>query len=107
MACRGEYLLVTTTCPDRENARKIAGLIVEARLAACVQLLPIDSIYTWKGEVCDESEILLLIKSKSVLYDKLQTLIWRNHAYDVPEIIQVPLTGGLPAYMKWIDEVTD
>ncbi|MCL2366305.1 MAG: divalent-cation tolerance protein CutA [Oscillospiraceae bacterium] len=105
MACRGEYMLVTTTCPDKDAARKIAGLIIEARLAACVQLLPIDSIYTWKDNVCDESEILLLIKTKTTLYEQLQSLIWRNHAYDVPEIIQLPITGGLPAYMKWIDEV--
>jgi len=98
-------MLVTTTCPDKDAARKIAGLIIEARLAACVQLLPIDSIYTWKDNVCDESEILLLIKTKTTLYEQLQSLIWRNHAYDVPEIIQLPITGGLPAYMKWIDEV--
>ena len=106
MACRGEYLLVTTSCPDKESAKGLARLIVEAKLAACVQLFPIESVYSWKGELCDESEVLLLIKSKTVLYEKLESLIWRNHKYEVPEIIQIPLTGGLHAYMKWIDSVT-
>ena len=104
MACRGEYMLVTTSCPDKESARTLAKLIVEEKLAACVQFFPIESVYIWKGELCDESEVLLLIKTKTVLYERLQTVIWKNHTYDVPEIIQIPLTGGLPAYMKWLDE---
>ena len=106
MACRGEYMLVTTACPDKASAKELARLLVEERLAACVQLMPIESVYSWKGEIHDENEVLLLIKTKSVLYERLQSLIWRNHSYEVPEIIQLPITGGLQAYMKWIDENT-
>ncbi|MCL2391576.1 MAG: divalent-cation tolerance protein CutA [Oscillospiraceae bacterium] len=107
MACRGEYLLVTTSCPDKKSAKMLARLLVDEKLAACVQIFPIESVYFWDGETCDENEVLMLIKSKSVLYERLQTAIWRNHPYKVPEIIQLPITGGLPAYMKWIDETLD
>ena len=103
MACNGEYSVVITTCADRELARRLADHLVRGRLAACVQLFPIESIYTWKGEVCDGNEVLLLIKTRSVLYEKLVSAIRKNHSYDIPEIIKLPITGGLPEYLKWID----
>ena len=82
-------------------------MLVDEKLAACVQLMPIESVYMWKENVHEENEVLLLIKTKTVLYERLQSLIWRNHTYEVPEIIQLPITGGLHAYMKWIDDNTD
>ena len=106
MACRGEYMLVTTTCPDKESAKVLARLLVDERLAACVQFVPIESVYSWKGEVHSEAETLLLIKTKTVLYERLESVIWKNHSYEVPEIIHLPITGGLHPYMKWIDENT-
>jgi len=106
MACKGEYTLVITTCADKESAKMLARTLVEARLAACAQLLPIESVYTWKGEICEESETMLMLKTKTALYDKLAAMIRKNHTYEVPEIINLPITGGLPEYMKWIDEAT-
>ena len=104
MSCTGEYLLVTTTCADKESAMRLADVLIEARLAACVQLMPIESVYVWKNEVCNENEILLLIKTKTALYDKLADVIRKNHPYEVPELIQLPITGGSPEYLRWIDD---
>jgi len=98
------YILILTTVPDRESAKIIAKLLVETKLAACVQLFPIESIYTWKNEICNENEIVLFIKSKPALFDKIKSAIKENHSYEVPEIIQIPITDGLPDYLKWIDD---
>jgi len=98
------HIQITTTTPDRDSAFKIAKLLIEQKLAACVQMFPIESIYTWKGQVCQEKEIILLIKSKSSLFEQIKTLIKENHQYEVPEIIQIPITDGLPEYIKWIND---
>ena len=99
-----EYSITVATCPDKDAAKSIAKLLVENQLAACVQMFPIESVYIWQDKVCDENEIMLLIKSKTELFDKISALIRENHAYEVPEIIQVPITGGLPEYLRWIEE---
>ena len=99
-----QYSLVITTAADKDSAKVIAGLLVEKRLAACVQMFPVESIYTWKGETCNDDEIALFIKSKSSLFDKIAAAIKENHKYEVPEIIQIPITNGLPEYLKWIDD---
>ena len=98
------YSLIITTAPSKESAKIIAGFLVEKQLAACVQMFPIESVYTWKGETCNEDEIVLFIKSKSSFFDKIKTAIKENHKYEIPEIIQVPITDGLPEYLKWIDD---
>jgi len=97
------YSLTITTTPDKESAKSIARLLVEKQFAACVQILPIESVYSWKGEICNEDEILLCIKSKPEFFDTIKTAIKENHTYEVPEIIQIPITDGLPEYLKWID----
>ena len=104
MDCAGEYSMVTTTCADKESAKRLADVLIKARLAACVQLLPIESIYTWKGEVCNENETLLLMKTKTALYDKLAGVIRENHSYEVPQIVKYPIIGGLHEYLQWIDD---
>ena len=98
-----EFSIVVTTCADKESAKAIAMLLVEKRLAACVQLVPIESVYIWEGKVCDDSEIAMFIKSKTGLFDKISAAIMENHTYDVPEIVQIPISAGLPEYLKWID----
>ena len=85
-------------------AKSIAKVLVEQRLAACVQVLPIESVYIWQDKVCDENEVMLFIKSKTELFDKIVAAIRDNHTYEVPEIIKVPITGGLPEYQKWIED---
>jgi periplasmic divalent cation tolerance protein len=101
------YATIITTCADKESAQKIAKLLVEKRLAACVQMFPVESVYLWKGEVCSDSETALFIKSKAALFDKIAAAIKESHAYELPEIIQIPITDGLPDYLKWLAECTE
>ena len=107
-SCRSEshYSLVITTAADKESAKKIAGVLVERRLAACVQMLPVESVYSWQGRICEDSETALHIKSRAELFYEIKAAIVENHEYEVPEIIQIPITDGLPEYLKWIDDNT-
>jgi len=104
MAINDGYSLVITTCADRESAKRLADLIVGQRLAACVQLFPIESVYVWNGEVCHQNETVMFIKTRAALSEKLAAAIRENHSYEVPEIIELPIIGGLPEYLRWIDE---
>jgi len=100
---KNDYSIIITTYPDKNVAKTTAKLLVEKRLAACVQMFPIESVYLWQGEIADENETALFIKSKTVLFDRIAAAIKENHTYDVPEIIQIPIAGGLPEYLEWID----
>ena len=102
-----DYSMIISTFPDVETARKTAKMLVEKRLAACAQMLPIHSVYAWQGKVCEDDEVALLIKSKTALFDKVASAIRDNHGYEVPEIIQLTITAGLPDYLHWIDENVD
>jgi periplasmic divalent cation tolerance protein len=97
-------LVVLVTCGSRAEARKIAKTVVDARLAACVNILgaPIESIYRWKGEVETASEFLLVMKTTKARFAKLRDAVLKAHSYDVPEIIALPITAGSPNYLEWI-----
>ena len=98
--------IVFCTVPDMDCGQRIAGHLVEYRLAACVNLIPeIKSVYRWKGEICTDSESLLMIKSRSADYKDLENAIRRLHPYELPEIIAVPLTNGLPGYLDWVRSI--
>jgi len=98
-----ENLLIITNCPDEEVANAIALALVEDELAACVNILPrVQSIYRWQGAVESASEIPLLIKSTAANYPALEKRIAELHPYDLPEIIALPITHGLPAYLNWL-----
>ena len=101
-----EYSMVISTVADKESAKKIAKLLIESRLAACVKMLPIESVYTWQDKFCEEAETMLLIKSRTALFNEIKAAIKENHPYEVPEIIQISITAGLPEYLKWIDDNT-
>ncbi|WP_027457034.1 divalent-cation tolerance protein CutA [Dechloromonas agitata] len=95
--------LVITNCPDEETANRIALAVVEAKLAACVNILPrVQSIYRWQGAVESVAEVPLLIKTTAAAYPALEAAIRESHPYDVPEIIALPITAGLPAYLNWL-----
>lgn len=98
-----ETLLVLTNCPDEETANSIALAVVEAKVAACVNILPcVQSIYRWQGVVESATEIPLFIKSTAANYPALEKLIAGLHPYETPEIIALPITQGLPAYLNWV-----
>jgi periplasmic divalent cation tolerance protein len=100
-------LLVLTNCPDEESANAIALALVEARLAACVNILPrVQSVYRWQGAVESATEIPLFIKSTAANYPALEATIRNRHPYQVPEIIALPVTHGLSAYLDWIASET-
>jgi len=101
----GHSIIITTTA-DKDTAKGIAKLLVEKRLAACVQIFPIESVYSWQGKVCESNETTLFVKSRTGLFDEVKAAIVEAHSYEVPEIIQIPITGGLPEYLNWIDDCT-
>ena len=103
-----ECRLVYCTCPDSECAQSLAQGMVDAGLAACVNVLPqIRSIYRWQGEVQADAEVLLLIKTTSGAMGRLTDWIRRQHPYDVPEVIAVPVTEGSPEYLNWVATETE
>ena len=102
-----EHLVVFTTLPDAGQAETLAQALVEQNLAACVNILPpVTSVYRWQGELQQDREQLLLIKTRAARYDALMTAIKAQHPYELPEIIALPITAGLPAYLNWIDDTT-
>ncbi|HDP88987.1 MAG TPA: divalent-cation tolerance protein CutA [Thioalkalivibrio sp.] len=102
-----DALLVLTTHPDAEGAEALARTLVDERLAACVNVLPrMTSIYTWEGTAQRGEEHQLFIKTRAAAFDPLKARLCELHPYDVPELIAVPVTHGLAAYLNWIDEST-
>ena len=99
-----EKIVVLSTCGSEEEAAKVARAVVEARVAACVNIVPrIRSIYRWKGEVQDDAEWLLLIKSSRRLFDRLKTEIRKVHSYEVPEVLAIAVVDGSTEYLDWLD----
>lgn len=95
------------TVGNSEEALSIARTLVEEQLVACVNVIPrIRSIYRWKGEICDDEELLLVMKTRSDLFPVLQNRIRKLHSYEVPEIISFPIVEGLPEYLNWVTEST-
>ena len=98
-----EIVLTVSTFPDREKARQVGRQLVEKKLAACVQVSsPVNSIYAWKGELHEDSEVLLFIKSTAANARKVIDYVKSVHPYEVPEIITVPVTDGFDAYIEWV-----
>ena len=101
-----DKIVVMVTCGSQAEAKKIARAVVEARLAACANVMggPVQSIYRWKGKVETAKEVLVLMKSTRKRFSALEREIRRLHSYDTPEIIAVPIAEGSKAYLRWIKE---
>lgn len=96
-------IIVFITAPNEDEAAGIARSLVEARLAACVNIVKnVRSIYTWQGNIEDASEILMIAKTQNNLFDALSAKVRELHSYDVPEIIAIPITGGSEDYLQWL-----
>ena len=100
------HCIVLTATENQSAAHHLATSIVTARLAACVQMHAIQSVYRWKGEVCAAAETLLIIKTQTELYAKLEQHIREHHTYETPEIVQIPIASGSPSYLDWITQST-
>lgn len=97
------FLIVFCTCGSESEALELARALVERRLAACVNVLPrVQSVYRWQGEVHNEAEVLLLIKTTEERFDSLRDAILALHSYQTPEIVAVPLSEGEDKYLAWI-----
>lgn len=98
-------LLIFTNLPDEASAQTLAAHLVEHRLAACVnQLAPCRSIYRWQGRVETAQEVPLLIKTTQAQYAAVEAAVIELHPYAVPELIAIPVSAGLPAYLNWVHE---
>jgi len=98
--------VVMTTVSNKEQAEKIARVVLEARLAACVQIQEITSYYWWDDKINREGEQLLYLKTTSDKYQALETLLIENHSYDTPEILQLAVEAGFEKYLGWIRKET-
>jgi periplasmic divalent cation tolerance protein len=96
-------ILIFTTLPERAQAEALARELVASRLAACIQIgATVQSLYHWQGQIETAAEIPLAIKTRAALYAQVEDAIRRRHPYELPEIVAVPITGGLPGYLEWI-----
>ena len=101
------HIVVYITVPSLEVGEQIANMLVESKLAACVNILPgVVSVYQWQGEVHQDEEHLLIVKTRADNFDQLATEVKRNHPYDVPEIIALPIVAGSNEYLAWINGET-
>ena len=99
-----EKILVLSKCGSEEEARRVARALVEARVAACVNIVPgIQSAYHWQGAIQEDSEWMLIIKSTRALFDSLAAELRRIHSYQVPEVLAIPVVDGDQDYLAWID----
>ena len=97
------FLIVLTTLPKRSDARRLGKLLLEKKLAACVNVFgPADSSFWWKGKIDQAREYLLLIKTRASSFSKLRRLLEKYHPYDVPEIVALPIVKGNAPYLDWI-----
>ncbi len=101
-----DYSVILTTAGSAEEAESLAKELVERKLVACAQLLPISSIYTWEGKIEKDSEVLLLLKVRADLYEEIESYILENHSYDTPEVLQLDVKRGSEGYLSWISEVS-
>lgn len=101
-------LLVLSTCPDAATAQHIATRLVESKLAACVNILSgLRSVYLWQGRTHDESEVMLLIKTRQDAYERLEATLVALHPYELPEVLAVPILNGLSDYLAWINNTVE
>jgi periplasmic divalent cation tolerance protein len=107
MAADPEFTLVLTTAGSPAEAGKIARTTVEQRLAACVQIVaPVTSVFRWDGEIREEEEQILIIKTRTERLPALQEAILAMHSYDCPEIVEIPVAGGFAGYLDWVRKET-
>ena len=101
-----EVGVVMVTFPHAAEAASVIDGLLESRLAACVQTMPIQSMYRWKGGVNRDAEVLALIKTRVALYPEVEAFIRSRHSYEVPEILLLPVSAGFSGYMQWVGDET-
>ncbi len=102
-----DSVVILVTAPTREEAQKIAHLLLERRKVACVNIVPmVDSIFWWQGQLDSAQEALLLMKTRVALIEGVVELVKQVHSYSTPEVIALPILSGNADYLKWVQEET-
>jgi periplasmic divalent cation tolerance protein len=101
-----KYCVVLTTTDSEQNAQAIIDVVLARKLAACVQVLPMNSHYVWEGAIKNGKELLLILKAKASDYGELEAAIKSVHAYDIPEVVSLAVENGSKSYLDWIAAVT-
>ena len=99
-----EHLVVLVTASSEAEARRLARKLLQNKHAACVNFIPVDSMFLWKGAIQEEAEVLMIIKTRVEAFDDVMTAIKTAHSYDTPEVIGMPVVLGSRDYLKWIDD---
>ncbi len=102
-----EFIIIKTTYPQLNEAKKMAKILLNKKLAACVQFSKIDSLFNWNHKITSQKEILVTIKTKEKLYKKVQKEILANHSYKIPQIFAIKMKVEYREYLDWIDLSTD
>jgi periplasmic divalent cation tolerance protein len=102
-----DYVLVSITASSEREGEKIASVLVKERLAACVNMIAgMKSTFRWKGQISNEEEVLLIVKTKDRLFEKVKKRVLELHSYEVPEVLALPILSGSEKYLSWIEEET-
>ena len=100
------YCACLTSVSKEEDARRLARLMLEERLAACVNIIPgVQSIYEWQSKIHEDQELILMIKTRRELVEPLNEFLKKNHPYELPELIALNIDNGNPNYLRWIDSI--
>lgn len=101
---KSNAITVLTTVANEQQANALIKLLLESRLAACIQTQNIGSHYVWDGAICHDEEVLLIIKSTNEAYSRLERTIIANHEYEVPQIVALPIEVGYRPYLNWLKQ---
>lgn len=103
-----EYIQIFTTFEKKNQAKKIAEILLKEKIAGCIQIIgPVESIYTWRGKIEKQTEWLCFIKTRKNFFKKIEKIIKENHTYETPEIIAVPLNILSKEYLNWLKSETE
>jgi periplasmic divalent cation tolerance protein len=98
-----DVILIVSTAPSEEKARELGTALVNEALIACANIVPqVRSIYSWQGKLCDEHEVVMLLKTRRELFEKVRARLVELHPYECPEVLQVPIEQGHVPYLAWV-----
>ena len=102
-----DYIVIFITTSSIDEAKKLGRTLVEEKLVACSNILsPVHSIYQWKGKLCEDEEVMIVLKTKRDLFRQIELRVKELHSYDVPEIIAIPIIEGSEDYLSWVESGT-